>query len=150
MREIKFRAWDKDNKEMDYYPSIIFNQTNTDINKDKLDKLEFEATLDMNSVFEKIKELNHLILMQYTGLLDKNGKEIYEGDILKGSHYRNEINEHVYCEDYIVKYNNEIASFILESSIISGDVYFSNGTNTTESEALEIIGNIYSNPELLK
>ena len=57
-REIKFRAWDNFLKKMG-----------------KCNK-HFELTEDLNS------QLQDVVLLQYTGLLDKNGKEIYEGDII--------------------------------------------------------------------
>ena len=119
-REIKFRIWDVENKEML-----------------KVQELDFEPTFYGGKIAIRPDQYNDyfdtedMILMQYTGLDGKNGKEIYEGDI--------------------VKYEN-----------ITGKIMFFNGSfilsdleETEEwelgviNEEVEIIGNIYNNPELL-
>jgi hypothetical protein len=63
MREIKFRAWDKENKKMVFFNSI-WNMPDPDYSE-------------------------HSDLMQYTGLKDKNGKEIYCGDLMKNPNSNN-------------------------------------------------------------
>src|SRR4051812_17759551 len=65
MRTIKFRAWDKANNKFHY----DFDLTS-----------QFDGRISWNY---ETTELTDIELMQFTGLLDKNGKEIYEGDILK-------------------------------------------------------------------
>lgn len=110
MREIKFRAWDKINKKM-----VTRNELNFSI------------------PFDKHNNGND-ILMQFTGLKDKNGKEIYEGDILKTDDYIG-ITSYGYAEFFIseIKTKNYI------------DIY-----DMIEEQNGEVIGNIYQNPELLK
>jgi len=68
---------------------------------------------------------------EFTGLKDKNGKEIYEGDIV------NTNNE----TPFIVKYDNTCCAFLW------GDYYFE---DRVEERKVKIIGNIYENPELIK
>lgn len=62
MREIKFRGWDERNKEMVYNINLLFSN-------------------HLNECFEEYEECG-LKIMQYTGLIDKNGKKIFEGDIV--------------------------------------------------------------------
>ena len=70
MREIKFRAWDKLFREM-FDVAMVSREA------------VFHTTPQLKSVMPNGVPLNQVKLMQYTGLKDKNGKEIYEGDIVK-------------------------------------------------------------------
>ena len=119
MREIKFRAWDKKRKRSVEVIAIHFYY-------------EEIVTKDIVIFFEDC------ILMQYTGLKDKNGVEIYEGDILLGHCVYPECN-------------------IFESKLI-GEVYYSSrGTWDCYSyilggfnEQVEVIGNIHEHNHLLE
>lgn len=121
-REIKFRIW-ADNKF--YNKCLVGNTNNTNDEK---------WTCPMVWL-EKQKEWVHCdngIICQYTGLHDKNGKEIYEGDILKGTFYGFPMPEY----DYVFQiYWDEKEEGFMAS-------YF-------EPSECEVIGNIYDNPELL-
>ena len=128
-REIKFRVWGKTEKEYIRYPFawlILF---------DSPDGLEIEENKD-------------LVVEQYTGLTDKNGKEIYEGDIVEqfvcGIHQfkgkkcgRSTI--------WQVRWDKRECCFELHylSGSLFGDSMMSDG------DEYEVIGNIHENPELL-
>lgn len=80
---------------------------------------------------------NGLMLMQFTGLIDKNGKEIYEGDIL--------IIET--GKPMVVGWSDKFVSFVLNREGWAFSHWFGESCNP---EDCEVIGNIYDNPELLK
>ena len=118
-REIKFRMWHKKSKKMFDVESINFK----------------DRSLNMwNSVMYTLStfSLDDVILMQYTGLHDKNGKEIYEGDILKGTFYGFPMPEYDYA--FQIYWDEKEKGFMAS--------YF-------EPSECEVIGNIYDNPELL-
>ena len=82
-------------------------------------------------------------LMQFTGLHDKNGKEIYEGDVLRGT--TNDWDEHTKKGDTVVVEHDEVTGGFAPFAIYDGDC----GTQTSPKK-VEVIGNIYENPELLR
>lgn len=79
------------------------------------------------------------ILMQYTGVKDKNGVEIYEGDIIRGHTGR-------YQVDCVVRWSLGNCGFIAEPTI-TDRTYLCLNPGSTKS--YEVIGNIYENPELV-
>ncbi len=120
-RTIKFRAWDAE--------SLMFYQ------KEMENRLWFVYDELRYPLDAEIAE-GHWTIMQYTGLKDKNGVEIYEGDIVKVPHWSDKRRR------------------------ICGEIKFVDGAfiiNLTDmeyiimvAETIEVIGNIYENKELLK
>jgi len=125
MREIKFRAWVKEKK-------AIFEVILIDYVSKKVTYL-LERVGHLLSIRDA--KFDDVELMQYTGLKDKNNKEIYEGDIivLHGSKYK-------------VIFKTEGARFVLRNDEFELEITFINNNN----ERMEIIGNIYENPELME
>lgn len=113
MRQIKFRILDKTIK-CYHYPDNIYEAG------------RFIEMLEYSNI--------EYIIEQFTGLKDKNNKEIYEGDICKGE----------YCASNAGIYKN-----LIKWDIQSACFEFANSPLWTW-EYLEVIGNIYENPELLK
>ena len=124
MREIKLRAWDLKTKKMHTVENINFCGRKT-------------VTVQYNPV-KKIC-LDSAILMQYTGAEDKNGVEIYEGDVIRGHTGR-------YQVDCVVRWSSGNCGFIAEPTI-TDRTYLCLNPGSTKS--YEVIGNIYENPELV-
>lgn len=125
MREIKFRAWSKSEKRM--YPVYQLTWALGDLYA----QVDSEKDLWMRS--------SVMNLMQYTGLKDKNGVEIYEGDLVTWT---------IYPDDEPKRRKPVEVQF-------RHGVYFTDTTtpilgNIRPDQELEICGNIYENPELLK
>lgn len=127
MREILFRAWDSKGKFMldgSYGNWVSFDGTPYE-----------EANCKHNTPNIEIEPSEELILMQFTGLTDKNGVRIFEGDIVK---YGNDLPSEVVFE------NQQFCATIRGSNIRT-HLHVMGGVNKWA-----IIGNIHQNPELLK
>ena len=117
MREIKFRAWDKRTRKMIDTGFHVLGETTC-----------FDLIYDYCMKHGRRKDevgllrINSVVIMQYTGRKDKNGKEIYEGDILRLSPMITDTN-------------------VRHLAVSYEDVFW---------HLIEIIGNIYENPELLE
>lgn len=108
---LKFRAWDKETKTMNGMAEIYRNR---------------------NQEIELRPRDENIILMQSTGLKDKNGKEIFEGDIVKCSGLLGtiELFKAMWICSFVRYNNNQKVGFF--------------------AQEIEVVGNIYENPELLE
>lgn len=139
MREIKFRAWDNDKKTMVYGVEKFYDSLGTfyDGNGKELDIYQ-DTSLWRFSSFGSLLE-NKIPIMQYTGIKDKNGREIYDGDILN----RGALIHSVRWDRLRNSWNISSESTMITFQII-------NGALSWDESNIEIIGNIYENKELLK
>ena len=125
MREIKFRAWDNCSKEMEY--------------SEVMPDLHFWKWVNYNP---------ETIVMRYTELKDKSGKEIYEGDIVELTNTYKGMNTKSIVEIDFIDFT--FAGKWAEEYSPSGYMYNPLGSYNFPIVTIEVIGNIYENPELLK
>lgn len=129
MNNIKFRAWDSVQEKMLPVEIIDFKNGYITLN---------EGDNSVTDTFEIFK------LMQSTGEKDKNGKEIYEGDIVKSDVALRDI------------FGKEYIAYVSVDLVISGCINLRNGSDLPAEKSfieyiqhLEVIGNIYEDKELL-
>jgi len=127
-RPIKFRAWVNKCKDRDGTMTIPFLLNETYIDDDSGNMVVDAGGYGMELYQDKYG--GHVI-MQFTGLLDKNGKEIYEGDMVKTKRNAVYAVEWTSFEDSTMGYGEGV------------------GFNIHEDDNCEVIGNIYENPNLL-
>ena len=155
MREIKFRVWDKEQKVM-LYPRKDVDGDTWCITGEYGD-ISFPLEIPQGYVFKGTQR--DYIPMQYTGLWDKNGKEIYGGDIAKvlDRDWPSQLNDfpemnHQQYLDYIssicvIIYDKD--RFILTQ--IKGKGFFNNCLWVScGRDVFQVIGNVHENPELLE
>lgn len=129
----RYRAWNKATKamyEVDDIMSIDFGKSEIGVKT-----LFFDQT--------NRYDFDDIVLMRSTGLQDKNGKEIFEGDFVTDGHTTGDIKNHPTLGFYMIDDNGVERWFSDDSTIedFEEDV-------ETAARILEIIGNIYTNPEL--
>ena len=145
MRELKFRAWDSADK-------MMYHNIQDGIKFDDGSCYSFDKFL-RNSVGDPdMEDYHRWSIMQYTGLMDKNGKEIYEGDIIQSKSemvrlVTNEPTGRIAIKNYTVRWEHEIARW---GRFKDGKFELLSGL---KKEYLDqwytVIGNIYENPELI-
>jgi len=124
----KFRAWFENKKVMSEVKKINFWS-------EELDTVAFEG-----------KSLEDVELMQATGLFDKNGTEIFEGDIIS-----------TYTDNLVIKRDNLLGFYVEVVEVEEKRNYFAETVDVEYLDlfakdfevAVEVLGNIYKNPELL-
>lgn len=119
----RYRAWDKEFKEMVQVDALVFEEQ------------LIKATYKNGNVVKE--DLKNYVLMQSTGLTDKNGKEIFEGDVVKMA-------KNVYSEPTcyeVVRHRG--GAYRLDSKQYGCELWL-------RHTDCDIAGNIYENPELLE
>lgn len=129
MREIKFRAWAAgDNSEM--------------LSGHRLDELLMRGYGTQQPNELQLMVTGNTVLMQYTGLKDKNGVDVYEGDLLGGA-----------MNGFSIRWDATLSSFWPINEYMpeeKNDVYWQDIVDMANEGRLVVIGNIYENPELLE
>lgn len=146
MRDIKFRAWEKKERKMFEVAGL---------SKPKYDNPTQQYRVRLRNDYPGAKNSNYLQeyfeLMQYTGLKDKNGVEIYEGDIVQTFNVSYDTpgkeGEKVVSEDTVSSVIFGLGQFRCDDSPLC--IQTSNYPNEL-LDLTEVIGNIMENPELLK
>lgn len=125
----RFRAWDKEFKEMVQVDALVF------------DEQIIKATYKNGNVVKE--DLKNYVLMQSTGLKDKNGKEIFEGDILTTGKRTGVVKKHLTLGFYINDARGDNWWFGSDVDLAEFEDFA-----RTVAKKIGILGNIYTNPEL--
>lgn len=142
MREIKFRAWDADDKRMCFQVYVGTEGWHGEYWTDGM----------MTSCFSDVNHKDN-VLMQFTGLSDKSGKEIWEGDVVS----------YTYVNDYgatLKDLEDDIKNKVIREVVFKNGQFwpicmFNTDYHDFDDKDLifihfEVLGNIYENPELLE
>lgn len=134
----KFRAWHKPTQLMDDVVLIDFYN-------EKIGILYADPFVQGESIQKY--NFNEMELMQSTGLQDKNGKDIFEGDIVRWKDLES-FDDFPIDEVFKVEYSDEFMKWI--ACYKNNLQYKSDLYDFTDNRDLEVVGNIYENPELLE
>ena len=167
MREIKFRAWDKIRKQLEpQFDKHIVAEYGTEY---VTTAFRFIGNDDWSNPIVTFATVlacpNRYTLMQFTGLLDKNKKEICEGDIVRivstEEYYHDE--DGTECDEYckpkcefqphgektVVEWKSDWGGFMWSESDLFDGEYTMPFSDLADNYTFEVIGNIYENPELV-
>lgn len=138
MREIKFRAWDRERQRMLHFgePCLNTNSPTTYLCFPMIDESGKEV-YDPDSMWDSPDD--RMVMLEYTGLKDKNGKEIYEGDIVQFTAFK-------------VIMRQEVSWGAIFHETQMGDTHSGAGfeiMDLSDPSTCEVIGNRYQNPELI-
>lgn len=142
MRDIKFRAWDNENEYMITSLQGVYTALRNRMNITKQD----DGYYNNGDLLKPNK--GKYTLMQYTGLHDKNGKEIYEGDIVRQVSYKYSNDEYGHKGFY-----ENISKVLYKGRAFQYEWIRTNGIEMPKDfkeSFIEVIGNIYDNPGLLE
>ena len=131
MREIKFRAWWKPTKTIYKVGQVTLEKGTWNYEPENRENIGVCILYQPS-----------FILMQYTGLHDKNGVEIYEGDIVKLHYIKNGLAEIT----AVVAYHEDYAQYVITDTKYATDDY----EPLSDYEDFEVIGNIYENKDLIE
>lgn len=148
MRQIKFRAWTGTTMEYD----VVVGRfgafyVNPGANGDGLDPKDDASLTPFNTKYSDITPI-----MQFTGLHDRNGKEIFEGDIVSSPHFKDAAGRH-HTLRHVCEWSDRYHSWFLRniedqtSDKSDGSIQLFVATRNTD---LEVIGNQYETPSLIQ
>jgi len=151
MREIKLRAWDKTKKKW----------LNADDRMTIADETDFwwawVQAISPDGVIHFVPDILNIEIVQYTGLKDKQGKDIYEGDIVAHSSnvfgliHKGVVSQYFDGSWQVTYRRGDHPSYIPdERSDEKAFMWLAEWTNSELGNVAEVVGNIYENPELLE
>mgnify|MGYP001787930718 FL=1 len=129
---LKYRAWDSWRKRMSVVDRIY---------------IDTEGVRLYDDFGEYWRDFRDIKLMQSTGLTDKNGKEIFDGDIVRTTRFLGRADEiggfYEYEKDYVGVVKALEGSWVIDTGSVAVRLW-------SEIDESEVLGNIYENPELLE